>query len=150
MGVPRGSEQQKGQWYWPTGYTYLTREGSILYTPSTDHSWREPCSQGFPDSSFWLLAVWPGLLGFQILISCRIQPCNLNGYYYIQLTTTAKQRAGMRQMNAGRLPCKKQSTIITKVRTMWLLARLWTTWIVCGGAEGWFTTTTFCRGLTRK
>ena len=66
------------------------------------------------------------------------------------LTTTAKQRAGMRQMNAGRLPCRKQSTIITKVRTMWLLARLWTTWIVWGGAEGWFTTTTFCRGLTRK
>ena len=54
MGVPRGLEQQKGQWYWPTGYRYLARVGSILHTQSTDHSWRKPCSQAFPDSSFWL------------------------------------------------------------------------------------------------
>ena len=113
---------------------YLVMQGSLVPKPSqTPVLGYLQYGQAFSAFRFWSLAVF--------------SPCNLN---YILLTTTAKQRAGMRQMNAGRLPCRKQSTIITKVRTMWLLARLWTTWIVWGGAEGWFTTTTFCSGLTRK
>ena len=116
---------------------YLVMQGSLVPKPSqTPVLGYLQYGQAFSAFRFWSLAVF--------------SPCNFNGYYYILLTTTAKQRAGMRQMNAGRLPCRKQSTIITKVRTMWLLARLWTTSIFWGGAEGWFTTTAFWRGLTRK
>ena len=62
-------------------------------------------------------------------------------------TMREKRKAGMRQMNASRLPCRKHSSIITTVRIKYSLARVWPASTFDGGAKGWLITTASCRKM---